>query len=507
MAKAKIFVVWAFLWLSLGAFAGDVEDAATAYEGKDYATALKLLQPLAGQGNPLAQHRLGLMTFKGEGLAANQAKGIELITSAANAGVAKAQALLAYLSFQGTAVPKDYVVGIQWAEKAAAQDEPMSQLLLGAASLRGWGVPQNFELAVTWFRRSAAQGNPLSQYELGKLIYVGRGTKVDKIEGERLIKAVSEKFPPVSENAKNILQVGHELNNWRNGLSRLTCGVFCAASWGANRDQLKKHLENEEWIELSARILKVGFQTDMAYYYLGRASEGMGDLPAAVTYYKLALDPKEYDHSCAGFINNCDGLVFPKDVTDRLNSVVPALEKKAELERRIAEENELAAEAAIAETARVAQEAEERAAFTSAVQKAQAGDGEAQYHIAKMYFSGTGTKVDDKAGVIWLGKAAQSGISGAQYDFGERYRLGAGVPKDLAKAEIWFLKAIRQGHEDIAGGYAIVLEEKKELAAAVAAKERAAALAAENAARKAVTEKEEAERKRKSDNAAKLKSL
>jgi len=45
------------------ACAGQFEDGLTAYDRKDYATALKLFQPLAKQGNVHAQTNLGACTL------------------------------------------------------------------------------------------------------------------------------------------------------------------------------------------------------------------------------------------------------------------------------------------------------------------------------------------------------------------------------------------------------------------------------------------------------------
>ena len=46
------------------ALAGDFEDAASAYNRKDYATALKLLMPLAESGNATAQYYVGILYFR-----------------------------------------------------------------------------------------------------------------------------------------------------------------------------------------------------------------------------------------------------------------------------------------------------------------------------------------------------------------------------------------------------------------------------------------------------------
>ena len=49
------------------AVAGRLEDAAAAYQRGDYATAMLIVKPLADQGDAVAQYRVGVMYFHGEG--------------------------------------------------------------------------------------------------------------------------------------------------------------------------------------------------------------------------------------------------------------------------------------------------------------------------------------------------------------------------------------------------------------------------------------------------------
>jgi uncharacterized protein len=50
---------------------GRLMDAGAAYARKDYATALRLLRPLADQGNAHAQNHLGVMYVHGQGVPQN----------------------------------------------------------------------------------------------------------------------------------------------------------------------------------------------------------------------------------------------------------------------------------------------------------------------------------------------------------------------------------------------------------------------------------------------------
>ena len=50
------------------AVAGPFEDAASAFDRGDYATAARLLRPLADQGHARAQYNLGVMYANGQGV-------------------------------------------------------------------------------------------------------------------------------------------------------------------------------------------------------------------------------------------------------------------------------------------------------------------------------------------------------------------------------------------------------------------------------------------------------
>jgi len=56
------------LSMAVTAYSGQYEDAIAAIERGDYATAYRLIKPLAEQGYPKPQHDLGVMYAKGQGV-------------------------------------------------------------------------------------------------------------------------------------------------------------------------------------------------------------------------------------------------------------------------------------------------------------------------------------------------------------------------------------------------------------------------------------------------------
>ncbi|MBT6256314.1 MAG: sel1 repeat family protein [Alphaproteobacteria bacterium] len=72
-------------------FKTDIEKGITAYENKEYATALKLFRPLADDGDPEAQYYLGNMYRNGEGVPTNKARAVVFYSLAIDQSNAEAQ--------------------------------------------------------------------------------------------------------------------------------------------------------------------------------------------------------------------------------------------------------------------------------------------------------------------------------------------------------------------------------------------------------------------------------
>jgi TPR repeat protein len=91
------------------AIAGPLEDADAAYHRSDYATARRITQPLADQGNPNAQANLGLMYHLGQRVPQSYAEALKWFRAAAELGLPRAQRLLGVMYYNGEGVPQSYV--------------------------------------------------------------------------------------------------------------------------------------------------------------------------------------------------------------------------------------------------------------------------------------------------------------------------------------------------------------------------------------------------------------
>jgi TPR repeat protein len=77
-----------------GAAAGPFEDGMASYNRGDYMPAIRLFRPLAEQGNARAQHLIGVMYHKGEGVARNPVRALAWFSMAAAHGDSDAKAKL-----------------------------------------------------------------------------------------------------------------------------------------------------------------------------------------------------------------------------------------------------------------------------------------------------------------------------------------------------------------------------------------------------------------------------
>ena len=90
-----------------------------------------------------------------------------------------------------------------------------------------------------------------------------------------------------------------------------------------------------------------------------------------------------------------------------------------------------------------------KAAFKKFKPLANSGNVDAQYHLAKMYYQGKGTKKDYKEAFKLFKIVADKGYAEAQYKLGKMYQMGLGVPKDIQKAVKWYKLLASQDYVDV----------------------------------------------------------
>ena len=172
--------------LSGAAVAGPVEDATAAYKRGDYATALRLLRPLAEQGDAGAQFNIGLMYKEGNGVPQDYDEAVRWLTRAGEQGFDVAQCNLGFMYGAGEGVPEDDAKAVSWLTRAAEQGFAICQNSLGAMYANGKGVPQDFVLAHLWFNLAAAQGHEEARKNRDNV--AGRMTPDQIAEAQRMAR-------------------------------------------------------------------------------------------------------------------------------------------------------------------------------------------------------------------------------------------------------------------------------------------------------------------------------
>ena len=140
------------------ALAAPLDDANAAYQRGDYATAEKILLPMAEAGNPYAQYRLGMVYA------------------------------------EATGEMRSTVEAAKWYESAALQGQPYAQYKLGILYVKGDGVPKDFVLAYMWFSISAGHTlSDASEAARQRDMLAARMTTTQVAEAKKLVRT----FRPV----------------------------------------------------------------------------------------------------------------------------------------------------------------------------------------------------------------------------------------------------------------------------------------------------------------------
>jgi TPR repeat protein len=157
------------------AAAGPLEDGTAAYHRRDYAEAMRLLRPLALEGNADAQFKVGVMYDQGWGVPQDYAQALVWFREAAQQGNVGAEFNLGVMYATGRGVARDETEAALWYYNAAEQGNAAAQINLGAMYHTGHGVPQDDAQAVIWYRKAASQGNATAQNNPGLMYRNGQG--------------------------------------------------------------------------------------------------------------------------------------------------------------------------------------------------------------------------------------------------------------------------------------------------------------------------------------------
>ncbi len=130
---------------------------------------------------------------------------------------------------------------------------------------------------------------------------------------------------PVSTQA--VLSDDEALNQLRTGKVVLDCGPSCAPKWSGSLAELQTHYNAEEWRDLALLVIHTNYSQDLAYFYLGRAAEGLGARSSALAYYGTArglATGADNSAKCGSTPQGCNGLSLLTETLTRTQIVEEA---------------------------------------------------------------------------------------------------------------------------------------------------------------------------------------
>ncbi len=179
------------------------EEYLAALRRGDYATALRLIRPLADQGNADTQASLGFAYDIGYGVPQNDAEAIKWYRRAAVQGNVIAQYNLAVSYANGQGVPQNYAEAMKWYRRAADQGSATAQFGLGLMYYNGQGVPQNYAEAMKWYRLAADQGFSAAQINLGHMYLDGYSVPKDYVSAYMWLNLAAAQFGEIAAKSRD----------------------------------------------------------------------------------------------------------------------------------------------------------------------------------------------------------------------------------------------------------------------------------------------------------------
>jgi len=162
--------------------AQDFDKGVAAYEAGDYTTALQEWQPLAEQGDAVAQMILGSMYKSGEVIPQNYTEAVKWFLLAAEQGDVYGQLALGTMYSSGEGVPQNYSESMMWNSLAAKQGNAGAQFSLGAHYGLGQGVSKDNVMAHMWFNVASANGYALARRQRDKTAAIMTSADVFKAQ-------------------------------------------------------------------------------------------------------------------------------------------------------------------------------------------------------------------------------------------------------------------------------------------------------------------------------------
>jgi TPR repeat protein len=160
----------------------------SAYRGKQFSQAAELYRRACDGGERKGCHDLGLMYFKGEGVAKDQNRAAGLFKRACDAGGTGGCLDLGEMYSRGEGVPKDLNRAADFFKRACDAGGAPGCTDLGRMYHHGEGVAQDFNRAADLFKKACDAGGSVGCLDLGEMYVRGQGVLRDRNRAADLFK-------------------------------------------------------------------------------------------------------------------------------------------------------------------------------------------------------------------------------------------------------------------------------------------------------------------------------
>jgi hypothetical protein len=409
--------------------------------------AYELFLEAAEAGHAAAMRGVGIMYFRGHGVAEDHAEAMRWFRKSLDAGYAGAAISIGVLYHGGYGVPRDEVEAVRWYREAANGGNTTGMWRLGLMYRDGNGVHQDRNEAIRWIRKAAEAGDEWAMKSLGDLHSRGPESKRDYDEAARWYRLAAER-------------------GYGRGMTELA--VAYLRGHGVQRDSFAAL----KWFRAAAEKKEPRAMTNIAMLYHHGHGAVSRDLAEALTWYRKAAELDDEVAMTAVGQMYLDGSGVPRDEAGaarwfrraadageasamthlgvlylRGDGVVRDYAAALDWFHKAAAKGELRAMANLGFVYEgghgVARDNAEALRWYR--KAADGGDTTAMNYLGLMYQDGTGTSRDYKQAAHWYRKAATGGNGSAMTNLGVLYSNGQGVSRDDDEAFRWFQKAADGG--------------------------------------------------------------
>ena len=275
--------------------------------------------------------------------------------------------------------------------------------------------------ACEWLSKSSEKGNPSAQQLLGRFYIQGEGVEKNEKKGFNWLKKAAENGSPAAQY-------------------NLGSCYYNGTGTQKNNGEAFKWIRKAAEQKIAKNYFKEG--TSKLYFILGQLYErGEGceaNQEEAVKWYARAASQGDVEAGKA-----VERLKTGGAPGTALKSYSVELLQKAEA-------GDANAQYLLGQCyfLGLGTSKNDKMAFQWTTKSAEQGNAQAEYNLGASYLQGIGTVKNEREAFKWYKRSADKGVPLAQYNLGVLYQKGIGVEKNDAEALTWFTKSADQGNAD-----------------------------------------------------------